>query len=239
MLLCNSAGQIQALQPSQCRYRQQQGESGRLRAKPDGGFAAGFRFGEKKGDGHPPSLRRWHLHRMIGDVKKINHRKPIAVFDSPTAAADWYAVNDNVMGGRSSGGPRYDDGELVFSGRINTDGGGFSSIRAPLPPAALAGMSGLELRVRPDARVYQLTLRTDVKARGMSVAFRGEIDAPQAGEWADCRIEFEDLVPTVFGRPVEGAVFDPANASSIGIIISDGKDGPFELAIASIHACVD
>jgi hypothetical protein len=170
-------------------------------------------------------------------MSETNDCNPLAVFDTPTTAASWYAVNDNVMGGRSSGGPRFDDGALVFSGSINTNGGGFSSIRAPLSSGALIRMNGLKLRVRPDARAYQVTLRTDLSFRGIAVAFRGDIESAAPGEWVDSVVMFNDLEPTVFGRPVAGAVFDPEKAMSIGIIISDGKDGPFELAIGSIHAC--
>ena len=172
---------------------------------------------------------------MVTDLTSCKSR---IVFDSPLAAADRYAVNDDLTCGRSSGGPLYVDGKLVFSGNINTNGGGFSSIRAPLQSAVLAGLNGLKLRVWPDTRVYQATLRADLSYPGMSVAFRGEIDAPEEGMWAASKILFTDLVPTVFGRPVDGAIFHPEKAKSIGIIISDGKDGPFELGTASIHACV-
>jgi hypothetical protein len=164
--------------------------------------------------------------------------KPLFVFDTATAAAAWQSVNDNVMGGRSSGGPRYADGALGFSGSINTDGGGFASIRAPLMRGILQGANGLKLRVRTDGRAYRVTLRTDLRYRGIAVAFGGEIDAPKPGVWTDATVRFEDLVPTVFGRPVSGAVFEPEQADSIGIIIGDGIDGPFEFAMMSIHACV-
>lgn len=183
-----------------------------------------------------PILRLCHRRRIIASVTKPALLKPLAVFDSPPAVAAWYPVNDDVMGGRSSGGPCYEAGNLVFSGNINTDGGGFSSIRAPLQPGALAGKNCLVIRVRTDARAYQVSLRTDVTVRGMSVAFRGEIDASQAGEWVDCKVLFADLVPTIFGRPIDDAVFERDKVTSIGFIISDKTDGPFELAIASIHA---
>lgn len=161
----------------------------------------------------------------------------LAVFDSPEAVDAWRAVNDNVMGGRSSGGPQYRDGELVFSGSINTDGGGFSSIRAPLASGALAGVDGLKLTIRSDGRGYRLTLRSDVQYRGVDVAYRAEIAVARPGEWSDSVVLFDDLEPSVRGRSVPAPAFDPAKAASIGIIISDGEDGPFELAVRSIHTC--
>lgn len=158
-------------------------------------------------------------------------------FADAAASDAWRAVNDGVMGGRSRGGAAHRDGALVFSGSIDTDGGGFSSIRAPLPPGALAGMTGLRLRVRPDARRYRVTLRTNLHYQGTAIAWRAPIDAPRAGEWSDSVISFADLEPAVFGRPIDAGPFVPADATSIGIIIGDGEDGPFEILIDSIHAC--
>ena len=43
---------------------------------------------------------------------------------------EWRTVNDNVMGGRSVGDFEVGDSTLNFKGRTNTNGGGFSSIRA-------------------------------------------------------------------------------------------------------------
>lgn len=162
---------------------------------------------------------------------------PLFVFDTAEAVAGWRAVNDNVMGGRSSGGPRFAADALVFAGRINTDGGGFSSIRAPLMRGALAGRDALRLRVRPDGRTYSVTLRTSLRYRGIAVSFRGDIDAAGGDGWQDAVVTFDDLRATVFGRAVTGAEFEARDVESIGIIISDGIDGPFELAVASIHAC--
>lgn len=41
----------------------------------------------------------------------------------------WYVQVDGVMGGKSSGNVEYSNGTMVFSGSINLDGGGFSSVR--------------------------------------------------------------------------------------------------------------
>ena len=47
-------------------------------------------------------------------------------------ANDWSVTVDGVMGGRSSGKLSASDDGLVFSGDINLNGGGFSSIRRSL-----------------------------------------------------------------------------------------------------------
>jgi hypothetical protein len=56
--------------------------------------------------------------------------KLISDFTNSSPDLRWYVVNDNVMGGQSEGDFRQNQGELVFSGNTNTNGGGFSSIRS-------------------------------------------------------------------------------------------------------------
>ena len=51
---------------------------------------------------------------------------------------EWRTVNDNVMGGRSVGDFKVGGSTLNFKGRTNTNGGGFSSIRASAQSLDLA-----------------------------------------------------------------------------------------------------
>ncbi len=158
-------------------------------------------------------------------------------FDEPLPRSAWSAVNDGVMGGRSSGGPSYENGYMVFGGVINTNGGGFSSVNTGLQPGMLTGVSGIKLRVRSDGRSYKLTMRTDARFRGRSIAFQAPIPETPLGEWADVMVSFEDLRPSIFGRPLRGATFDPSEVFVLGIILSDGIDGPFRLEVDSLETC--
>ncbi|MEM0986854.1 MAG: CIA30 family protein [Pseudomonadota bacterium] len=154
-------------------------------------------------------------------------------FSDQAVAAQWQAVNDGVMGGKSSGGPAWSGDHMTFSGIINTDGGGFSSIRAPMAPGSLADASTLKLRVKTDGRAFRLMFRTNVKRWGMRVSFQAPIPAGSPGEWTDVEIPLTGLESSFHGRPVD-ADFDKSDVRSIGIIIADGQDGPFEMSIASI-----
>ena len=81
-------------------------------------------------------------------------------FDAPdeaTVAERWYAINDGVMGGRSRGTFDIEQGLLVFRGSLNTNGGGFASIRIDrdkldLDGVKLSDYQGVHLRVRGDGR---------------------------------------------------------------------------------------
>lgn len=152
-------------------------------------------------------------------------------FSAREDKARWVAVNDGVMGGRSSGGPSFEDGNLIFSGVINTNGGGFSSIRSRVEPGQFENVTGLKMRVKSDGRGYELNLRTNVTYWGRSVAYRASIPATRAGEWAEVRIDFADLEPSVFGRTVRTRAFEAEDTRILGIILADGQDGPFKLAI--------
>lgn len=157
-------------------------------------------------------------------------------FDNAETSANWRAVNDGVMGGLSSGGPVFENGHMVFKGNINTDGGGFSSVRTDVTPGQFSGVSGLSLRVKSDGRTYKVTLRTDERYRMRPVSFQAEIPQTPANEWSSVNVSFADLEASVFGRAVDGAKFDKSDIEELGIILADGKDGPFRLEIDWIEA---
>ena len=159
-------------------------------------------------------------------------------FDTTEEAPQWYAVNDGVMGGLSSGGPRFDKGVMVFEGVINTNGGGFSSLRSAVQEGALAEAEGIKLRVRSDGRTYKLTLRSNSVWRGRRVSFQAPIPQSTLGEWAEVMVPFSELRGTIFGRNVRGAIFDKSAVVELGIILADGQDGPFRLDVDWVKSCV-
>lgn len=153
--------------------------------------------------------------------------------------SQWRVVNDGVMGGRSDGTRFAEDDYMVFTGRIVTKGGGFSSIRVPMAPGDLSGATGLTLRLRSDGRAYRMTFRTSERWRGRSVSYQAEIPAVEPGDWTDVVVPFDRMNTTVFGRTVRAAPFDPSDVREMGIILADGQDGPFRLDVAKIDVVKD
>lgn len=147
----------------------------------------------------------------------------------------WYVVNDNVMGGRSEGDFSIDDGIVRFTGRTNTNGGGFSSIRTEALQLDLSDQSGLQLRVRADGRRYTWRLTTDARWRGRQVAYWADFNT-SSGSWSDVRIPFSQFVPRFRGYQLDGPALDPGKISGMGLMIYDNEDGPFELQLAGIQA---
>lgn len=153
------------------------------------------------------------------------------------SAENWRAVNDGVMGGLSSGGSQLSGDSLTFKGAINTNGGGFSSIRHPVKGVEFSDTSHIKLRIKPDGRQYRLTFRTDARYGWRQLSFQADIPQSAQGEWSEVTVDFADLKASIFGRPVKGAVFNKTKVEEIGIIIADGKDGPFQLEIDWMKSC--
>ena len=154
-------------------------------------------------------------------------------------SAGWFIVNDGVMGGRSDGGGFIRDSVLRFEGDVVTQGGGFTSARTPLDGDELVDTNRIEMRVRPDGRTYGLTLEDAAAFRGRLVSHRADLDIGPVDDdgWAIATVEYDELVPSVFGQLVDAPPFDPATAREFGIIIADGIDGDFVLDIDWIDSC--
>ena len=169
---------------------------------------------------------------------------PLVDLHDPEDNARWRMVNDDVMGGRSIGGVSFEGGVMTFSGSINTDGGGFSSVRRPLPEGALKGMDRVFLRVRAvDDRPYRVNFRDGAgggRRDGRSVLHRFDLPITEPGAWETVEVRFADLVPSVRGDPRPGLPrFEPGEAVEMGFILNDTGDGPFELQVSGVWVAPD
>ena len=142
----------------------------------------------------------------------------------------WFVVNDNVMGGKSSGAFRLDDGVLVFSGSTNTDGGGFSSIRTQRRLPSLADATAIIVHAQGDGRRYILRVEN---ADG--IAYWGDFE-PSADAISPSRVTLASLQPRFRGRWLSGPPLEASAIVALGFMCYDGKDGPFCLRVARIEA---
>ena len=154
---------------------------------------------------------------------------------SSSADLGWFVVNDTVMGGRSEGRIDREPSGLRFTGRTNTDGGGFSSIRTSGVALDLSRHDGIRLRVRADGRRYTWRLTTDALWRGRQISYWADFET-QAGDWTDVDIPFAQFRPTYRGTDLAGPALDTARISGMGLMIYDGNDGGFELQLSRIAA---
>jgi NADH dehydrogenase [ubiquinone] 1 alpha subcomplex assembly factor 1 len=162
-----------------------------------------------------------------GEVRK---RAVVHDFESDDAASQWITVNDNVMGGRSKGGFEVKNGKLIFTGSTNTAGGGFSSIRTSLKKLDFKGREGVIIRLRGDGRTYKF----DVRMGRNSVAHRADFKTEKdTDSWQTVKIPFASLSPTWRGRRLPRLLnkLKKPEIQSLGFMIYDKKDGPFELKV--------
>jgi monofunctional biosynthetic peptidoglycan transglycosylase len=144
------------------------------------------------------------------------------------------------MGGKSKGAPSFADGLLTFNGTINTNGGGFSSIRTKPDEHDLTGTAGLLLRVKGDGRTYKASLRTDAKLGRWWIPFRGEFETVK-DEWVTVFVPYDAMTPSIMGRELRDnpPALELDKVKSMGIMLADGKDGKdgdFELQVDWIKA---
>ena len=159
----------------------------------------------------------------------------LADFTVDRSDLDWYVVNDNVMGGRSDGTFKIEQGELNFVGSTNTRGGGFSSIRTRPVQLDLSKFAGIRLQVRGDGRRYTWRLATNARWRGRQISYWADFDT-RPGAWTTVDIPFSRFIPRYRGTTLDGPKLDPGQITDMGLMIYDKLDGPFELRLASVHA---
>ena len=178
-----------------------------------------------------------------------------ALFDFSQADSRdaWAVQNDTVMGGNSLGTLSRISDALIFKGDLVTRDGGFVQINARLPEGALEGMRSLRViglsegrrwraRVETDERVPRSAGRAAVDRSGPDydgplVAFSAALEGLGTNEFAAATAAFGDPERSSRGRPVPGAAWNSANATSLGLILADGRDGPFRLAVSRIEVC--
>jgi monofunctional biosynthetic peptidoglycan transglycosylase len=159
------------------------------------------------------------------------------VFDFQTATntAAWQVVNDDVMGGVSASGFHLTNGVALFRGKVSLDNnGGFASVRSLPARHDLAGSDTFVVRVRGDGRRYKFTARTD---RSFDSAIYQCVFATKEGQWEEHRLPFKQFVATFRGRVLSSEPpLNAAKVTSVGFLISDKQEGPFQLEVAWIKA---
>ena len=161
----------------------------------------------------------------------------LADFEGADPGAGWQVVNDGVMGGRSFGETTFADGAMTFAGTIVTDGGGFSSVRLGLPLGGLGEATELRLRVRTDGRSYEVQADDVAPGRDRQVSHFGPVVVGEPRAWEEVSVVLGEMEARFFGRPVDDAPFEPAQATSIGVFLADGLDGPFMIEVDWIDVC--
>ena len=154
-------------------------------------------------------------------------------------ADDWFALNDDVMGGVSTGEVSYSEGSIVFDGFVSTDNnGGFVSIRSPNASYDLSDFTEIEISYRSQGHGFVMIL-ADQNA-WYEPKFELEV-MPESAEWSTVTValsEFKQYAMTGIGEVETGAVLSEEFLSDvlrIELMNTSFESGEFELEIDYIE----
>lgn len=150
----------------------------------------------------------------------------VTSFDSDETNVRWQVVNDTVMGGRSASRFTIDSSRLKFSGYLNTNGGGFASLRSNRQDWDLLGYSVVRLKVRGDGRNYRFRLYVDDDR----ASYQHEFETIP-GQWNIVDLPIDQFYASWRGRRLSRPPLPAAEIIGMGLILADGVDGDFNLTL--------
>lgn len=145
----------------------------------------------------------------------------------------WSAINDNVMGGISTGGLIYDSKQSLFKGDLSLENnGGFSSINRSLESLNPA-VNNVELSFVGDGRTYQLRFTT--WKDGYRTNYKHSFETIK-GEQLKKVFRLEDFQAVFRGRLLNNAPeLKAQDIKQFGFLIADKQPLPFELKLLQIQ----
>lgn len=149
---------------------------------------------------------------------------------------DWYTIDDRVMGGVSrSRFEVLDSGVARFAGNLSLDNdGGFVSARAEDAAVAVAADGVVRLRVRGDGRTYRLML---IPMRRGGRVYWSQSFTTTRDTWTDVVLPVDGFRLFSFGQAIApDRRIDGERSYQVGLMLSDGRPGPFRLEIDWIRA---
>jgi NADH dehydrogenase [ubiquinone] 1 alpha subcomplex assembly factor 1 len=185
-------------------------------------------------------------------TRQATKRLPFRLSSKNDTQLSWFRADDGVMGGQSVTSHDADEEDILnFKGTLNTNGGGFASIRAPIEAGTIkAGTKGIKITYRGDGKTFRFTLADREKAGGpfsSAPIWKYDIatEKVEGEEWQEVVIEFDAFEPTFGGKnkkeKTAGFALAPTELQEIGFMLSmwkdEGFDGAylFELKIKSIE----
>jgi len=156
-------------------------------------------------------------------------------FGQTMGSQGWTIVNDGVMGGLSKSTATLTESSLLFKGTISLENnGGFASIRSRNGKFDLSNFRTVKIKFRSTGRDFALRLATS------ELYFKPNYKhnfSSATGEWETVELKISDFKEYTMGQ-ISGSTVSKNNLENvlrIGIILSDKKEGPFEIEIDYIE----
>ncbi|KAL9184288.1 hypothetical protein ACHAXT_002374 [Thalassiosira profunda] len=170
--------------------------------------------------------------------RAANERNAVPSLNLLGRALRWHRLDDGVMGGQSETVHSSAEGteELHFAGHINTQGGGFCSIRSPIEEGLPSDTAAIRVIFVGDGKTYKV-LFSDGNKNAFGPSRRSpswQKDLPtKAGVEETATLTLDSLTPSLQGGPVNtDAKLDPTQVKEIGFMLSlklsNGESNPVE-----------
>lgn len=152
-------------------------------------------------------------------------------FSVTSDLADWFIMDDVVMGGRSDGNCIINsDGIGVFYGKVSLENnGGFSSVRYRFGTKKVNGYTTCKIRLKGDGKSYQFRVKTDKYDRH-SYVYKFET----TGEWETINIPLNAMYPSFRGRLLDIPNYPISELEEIAFLISNKVNESFRLELDRI-----
>ncbi|MEC7986064.1 MAG: CIA30 family protein [Myxococcota bacterium] len=153
--------------------------------------------------------------------------------------ADWFALNDTVMGGVSQGATELHDTSMVFSGTVSTDSnGGFVSLRSPNGEYDLSPYTDVVISYRLEGPEFSMVLAD--QTMWYMPQFKHEV-LMQSDDWTTTKVslyDFKQYARSGYGESETGLEMSEDYLSTvirIELINSTFQDSDFRLEIDYIE----
>jgi NADH dehydrogenase [ubiquinone] 1 alpha subcomplex assembly factor 1 len=192
------------------------------------------------------AFAEWAYANQCAESEKVNRAVNFVQTDAMThllfnfsdaaVVEQWAARDDRVMGGVSQSRLRFDRaGHAVFEGVMSlAQNGGFASVRAQAPAPPVSEITHYVVEVQGDGKRYKLNMQ--MSGRFNQVSYQASFSTVN-GVWMTLEIPVKSFEPSFRGqRVVDAPPLNAALVNQAGLMISDGQDGAFQLAIRKISA---
>jgi len=152
-------------------------------------------------------------------------------FQSEKNTAQWFVVDDGVMGGLSQGEMFINDaGNGLFKGYVTTENnGGFSSVRYKFNKKDVSKFKQVILKIKGDGKSYQFRIKESYSQRySFITTFK------TSGQWQIIKIPFSSFYPSFRGYDLDKPNYSGETMEEIAFLIGNKKKESFALEIENI-----
>lgn len=157
---------------------------------------------------------------------------PIFQFSPESDITNWKVIDDEVMGGISSGNfTLNEEGYGNFFGEVSLENnGGFSSVQCKLNTIEIQNFKKLVLKLKGDGKEYQFRIK-DKKSNYYSYIYKFSTTK----EWQTIEISLNEMYPAFRGRKLNIGNFNANTIEQVAFLIANKKNESFQLLLKGIY----